>query len=214
MADATFYVQHAEPVGDLPERWGDHWKHVLSSEAGRVYEALVDERLASTEVSIGRLTRYLGMSKNRFYNAVRELEKHGFAWLDAEERPPVVSINGVPEVDPDAPPVDKKRAPQTPWRTVWEFINHWCELHERYIEEPYPRPSRGRGNRDTYIIDDMLRTYALETLKQVATWFFQHRKKDEQSTLAYFQFHLPRLVTEWKDSGGVALPKMGGDSRE
>ena len=148
------------------------------------------------------------MSKNRFGIAVRELEGYGFLWLDNEERPPVITVSEVPEVDPDAPPVVmRKSAIKTPWRIVWGFINHWCELHERHVEEPYPRPQRGQG-RDTVLIDEMLRTYSLETLKSVATWFFKHRRADEPSTIPYFQFHLPRILSEWKDEGGVALPKM------
>lgn len=208
MADATFNVSHAEPLGALPHCWTDYWKLVLSREAGLVYEALSDERLAGTEVSIGRLINYLGLSKNRFGVAVQELEARGFLWLDAEERPPAITVQSVPEVDPDAPLPAPKNLPKTSWRKVWEFINHWCALHERYVEEPYPRPQRGRG-RDTVDIDEMLRTYSLETLKAVATWFFDHRQKGEEpSTLAYFKFHLPRLVSEWKDAGGVVLAKM------
>lgn len=206
--DATFNVMHAEPLDRLPDRWMEHWRHVVSRQAGLVYEALSDDRLAGTEVSIARITRYLGISKTSFGNAVQELEGHGFLWLDNEERPPTITVSAVPEIDPDAPPVEKRAgALMTPWRTVWEFINHWCELHERNVEEPYPRPQRGQG-RDTVLIDEMLRTYSLETLKQVATWFFRHRRADEPSTLPYFMFHLPRLVSEWKDEGGVALPKM------
>ncbi len=211
MADATFIIVHAEPLDKLPAHWEEHWKHIVSREAGLVYEALFDDRLASTEVSIARFTRFLGISKTRFGTVIQELEGHGFLWLDKEERPPTITVNDVPEVDPDAPPVEKRvGAPKTPWRTVWEFINHWCELHERHIEEPYPRPQRGKG-RDTALIDEMLRTYSLETLKPVATWFFRHRQADEPSTLPFFNFHLPRLVSEWKDEGGVALPKMKDD---
>jgi hypothetical protein len=211
MPDTTFNIVHAEPLDRLPEHWHEHWQHVVSREAGLVYEALADDRLAGTEVSITRFARYLGISKTRFGNVIQELEGYGFLWLDAEERPPTITVNDVPEVDPDAPPVERRvGTPKTPWRTVWEFVNHWCELHERHIEEPYPRPQRGRG-RDTALIDEMLRTYSLETLKQVATWFFRHRRADEPSTLPFFQFHLPRLVSEWKDEGGVALPKMRDD---
>lgn len=213
MADATFSIVHAEPLDRLPDHWEEHWKHVLSREAGLVYEALSDERMVGTEVSINRITVYLGLSKTRFGVAVRELEGYGFLWLDTEERPPSIAVNAVPEVDPDAPPIAKRAGtPKTAWRTVWEFINHWCGLHERNVEEPYPRPQRGRG-RDTALIDEMLRTYSVETLKQVATWFFRHRRADEPSTLAYFNFHLPRLVSEWKDEGGVALPKMREGSK-
>ena len=61
------------------------------------------------------------------------------------------------------------------------------------------------------LIDEMLRTYSLETLQQVANWFFRHRNADEPSTLAYFQYHLPNLVSEWKDKGGTPLPKMKND---
>ncbi len=207
MADATFNIIHGEPLGNLPDQWGDHWKHVLTREAGLVYEALSDERMDATEVSLLRVTHMLGLSKNRFRIVLQELESHGFLWVDAEERPPAITLNSVPEVDPDAAPAKKRNVPETPWRTVWEFINHWCSLHERNIEEPYPRPQRGKG-RDVMLIDEMLRTYSLETLKHVADWFFRHRKADEPSTLAYFQYHLPNLVSEWKDKGGTPMPKM------
>ncbi len=142
MADATFNLVHAGALGHLPEHWADYWKGVLSREAGLVYEALSDERMAGTEVSLARITHYLGLSKNRFGIAVQELEAQGFLWLDAEERPPCITVNAVPDVDPDAPPPDPRQRPKTPWRTVWEFINHWCDLHERHVEEPYPRPQR------------------------------------------------------------------------
>lgn len=207
MPDKTFSIMHTEPTDQLPDCWDEHWKHVLSREAGLVYETLSDERLVGTEVSIDRIAKYLGLSKARFSRSIRELEGHGFLWLDAEERPPTITLHSVPEVSPDAPPIEKRGAPKTPWRTVWAFVNHWCELHERHIEEPYPRPQRGRG-RDTVIIDEILRTYSLETLKAVATWFFRHRRADEPSTLPYFQFHLPRMISEWRNQGGVALPKM------
>ena len=95
----------------------------------------------------------------------------------------------------------------TAWSIQWQFINHWADLHERHIEEPYQRPQRGKG-RDTTLIDEMLRTYSVETLKSIATSFFKHRRADEPATIPYFQFHLARLLSEWKDQGGVPLPKM------
>ncbi len=205
MADATFYVVHEEPLGQLPAHWGAYWKLSLTLEAGAVYEALTDEHLASTEVSLERLTRFLGMSKARFGRAITLLESHGFLWLDAEERPPVISVRGVPDVDPDAPPPEPRKRPKTSWNIVWQFVNHWCELHERHVDEPYPRPAR--GSRDTYLIDEMLRTYSLDTLLAVASYFFKAQKEGRRD-LAYFKFHLPRLVTEYKDQGGVTLPKM------
>ncbi len=211
MANTTFYILHSEPLGTLPDHWREYWKHVLTREAGLVYEALVDERLEGTELHLKTLTRYLGLSQTRFGRAVKELEDHGFLWLDTEERPPTITLNSVPEVDPDAPPVVKRDVPATPWRTMWEFINHWCALHERNVEEPYPRPQRGKG-RDVSLIDEMLRTYSLETLKQVANWFFRHRKANEPTTLAYFQYPLPTLVSQWKDDGGTPLPKMKDDA--
>ena len=211
MTKATFSLVHAEPLGALPDHWQDHWKHVLTREAGLVYEALVDERLEGTELRLKTITRYLGMSQTCFGRAVKELEDHGFLWMDTEERPPLITLNSVPEIDPDAPPIKKRDAPATSWRTIWEFINHWCGLHERNVEEPYPRPQRGKG-RDVLLIDEMLRTYSLETLKQVANWFFRHRKANEPPTLAYFNFHLPTLVSEWKDAGGTPMPKMKEDA--
>ena len=207
MADATFNITHAVSLDQLPDQWQDHWQHVVSRAASLVYPALADNRLAGTEVSLDRITKFLGLSKNAFGIALQELEAHDFLWLDTEENPPTITVNDVPEVDPDAPPITKRDAPETPWRTIWAFINHWCELHERKVEEPYPRPQRGKG-RDTVLMDEMLRTYSLETLKHVATWFFKHRKAEEPSTLAYFNFHLPRLVSAWKDEGGTPLPKM------
>lgn len=203
---AIFHLYHNEPLSQLPDHWDTYWKLVLTAEAGLIYETLRDNHLASTEIDINRLVHYLGISKTRFGVAVRELEDYGFLWLDAEEQPPNISLHDVPEVDPNAPAPSPKKRPKTSWHLVWQFVNHWCSLHERHIEEPYPRPQRGRG-RDTMLIDEMLRTYSLETLNPVATWFFRHRRADEPSTLAYFQFHLPRLVSEWKDTGGVALPK-------
>lgn len=203
--DVVFSVVHEEPLGQLPAHWDSYWKLVLTIEAGMVYEALADDNLAATEVSLERLTRFLGMSKAGFARAIDLLESHGLLWLDAEERPPIISVCSVPDVDPQAPPPAPKKLPKTPWKTVWHFVNHWCELHERYVDEPYPRPAR--GSRDTYLIDEMLRTYSLDTLKAVASYFFKVQKKGRRD-LAYFKFHLPRLVTEYKDQGGVALPKM------
>ncbi len=205
--DAVFHLHHNEPLSQLPDHWNTYWKLILTAEAGSVYEVLRDNRLASTEMSIERLVHYLGITKTRFGAVIQELENHGFLWLDTEERPPSIALNDVPEVDPNALAPPARKRPKTSWHLVWEFINHWCGLHERHVEEPYPRPERGRG-RDTVLIDEMLRTYSLETLKQVATWFFRHRRADEPSTLPFFQFHLPRLVSEWKDEGGVAMPKM------
>lgn len=213
MTDATFTVTHAVPLDQLPDHWHEHWRHILSNSASMVYPALSDSRLAGTEVSLAAITKYLGMSKFGFGKALQELESHDLLWLDTEERPPAVTVNAVPEPDPDAPPPKKRDVPAMPWRTIWEFINHWCELHERNVEEPYPRPKRGKG-RDTVLMDDMLQTYSLETLKHVADWFFKHRKVDEPSTLAYFEFHLPRLVSEWKDKGGTPLPKMTEEPAE
>ena len=210
MADATFNIVHGEPLGALPDHWAEYWKHMLTREASLVYEALSDDRMEGTEVSLERVTHMLGLSKNRFNIVVHELEARGFLWIDTEERPPTITVQSVPDVDPDAPPVVKRDMPATPWRTQWEFINHWCGLHERNVEEPYPRPQRGKG-RDALLIDEMLRTYSLETLKQVASWFFRHRKADEPSTLAYFQYHLPTLISEWKDEGGTPMPKMKHD---
>lgn len=209
MADATFLILHTEPLGQLPEQWAAYWKLVLTLDAGAVYEAVIDEQLASTEVSLERLTRFLSMSKARFRRAVELLEAHGFLWVDAEDRPPVISVRGVPDVDPDATPPPAKKRPQTPWKVVWEFVNHWCALHDRYVEEPYPRPER--GGRDTYLMDEMLRTYSLDTLKAVASYFFKTRKTGRRD-LAYFKFHLPRFLSEYKDQGGVTLPKMREES--
>ena len=209
MADATFAVVHEEPVGHLPSSWRDYWLLVLSLDASSVYEALIDEHLGGTEVNLTRIVRYLGMSKARFSRALGELEERGFLWLDAEERPPVVSLRGVPEPDLDAAPPAPRKRPKTAWHTVWEFANSWCDLHDRHVGAPYPRPAR--GGRDTYLIDEMLRTYSAGTLKDVASWFFQTRGEQEPATVAYFHFHLPRLVSEWKGKGGVALPKMAGD---
>lgn len=208
MTNTAFWVMHEGLPDRLPDDWAQYWRPALSSEASLVYEALTSEHLASTEVDLNQITHYLGMSKAAFNRAVRELEGYDFLWLDNEAHPPILTIQEVPVVDPDDPPVPKTGSkPKTPWRTVWEFVNYWCALHERRIDEPYPRPQRGKG-RDTYLIDEMLRTYSLETLKAVAYWFFVHRKADEPSTIPYFQFHLPRFVSAWKDEGGVALPKM------
>lgn len=209
MADTTFYIVHEEPIGQLPAHWAAHWKLVLTLEAGAVYEALIDEHLASTEVSLLRLTRFLSMSKARFGRAVALLETHNFLWLDAEERPPIISVRGVPDVDPDAPLPEPRKRPKTPWDVVWQFVNHWCELHERYVVEAYPRPEQ--GSRDTYLIDEMLRTYSVDTLKAVASYFFKEYREGRHD-LAYFKFHLPRLVSEYKDQGGVTLPKMREES--
>ncbi len=205
MADTAFHVVHDGSVGQLPAHWAEYWKLALTLDAGVVYEALTDEHLASTEVSLNRLTRFLSISKARFRRAIALLEEHGFLWLDAEERPPVIYMSGVPDVDPDAPPPEPRKRPQTPWKTVWQFVDHWCDLHDRYVEEPYPRPER--GSRDTYRMDEMLRTYSLDTLKAVASYFFKMQKEGRRD-LTYFKFNLPRLVVEYKDQGGVTLSKM------
>lgn len=206
MADATFAVVHEEPLGPKPPSWRDYWLLALTNDASSTYEALADEHLAGTEVSLGRIVRYLGMSKARFNKALSELEGHGFLWLDAEECPPVVSVRSVPEPDPDAPPPAPRRRPKTAWHSVWEFSNHWCDLHDRHVGAPYPRPAR--GGRDTYLIDEMLRSYPISTLRDIASWFFKSRTDQEPATIAYFCFHLPRLVSGWKAQGGVALPRM------
>ena len=209
MSKVTFILHHSESTvtDPVPERWNDYWVHALSREAGVVYLALCDHHLASTEIGLKLFASYLGMSQTKFQDRVLELEQRGFLWVDTDERPPVITVNDVPEVDPDAPPITKRDTPPTAWQTMWLFINHWCDLHDRRIEEPYPRPERGKG-RDTVLIDEMLRTYSLETLKSVATFFFKVRGAEEPSTLAYFKWHLPRLVSEWKGQGGVSLPKM------
>lgn len=211
-ADATFHLIHSEPLGQLPERWEAHWRHAMSREAGLVYQALSDEQLAGTEVDIKRIARYLGISPTRFVVAIRALDAEGFLWLDTDEAPPCITVHPVPEVGLDALPPAPRSQPPTAWRTVWEFINHWCALHERYIEEPYPRPKR--GSREAYLMGEMLRQYSLETLKGVATLYFQrlHEGKEPSklstSPLRYFAFHLPRLVLEWKGAGGVPVSKM------
>ncbi len=205
MADNTFYITHDEPLGQLPAHWGEYWKLVLTIDAGKVYEALIDEHLANTEVDLTALVRFLSMSKAAFGRAIYVLESRGFLWIDSEERPPVISVRDVPDVDPDALAPPSRKLPKTPWKTVWQFVNHWCELHERYVEEPYPRPVQ--GSQDTYRIDEMLRTYSLDTLKAVASYFFKTHKEVRRD-LAYFKFHLPRLVVEYKDHGGIALEKM------
>ena len=205
MADTVFHVVHEGSLDQLPAHWADYWKLVLTIDAGAVYEALVDESLAGTEVSLTRLVRFLSMSKARFGRAVELLESHGFLWLDAEENPPVISVGDVPDVNPDSPPPEPRKRPKTPWSTVWQFVNHWCELHERYVDEPYPRPER--GSRDTYLMDEMLRGFSLDTLMAVATYFFKTHKTGRRD-LAYFKFHLPRLVSEYKDEGGVTVSKM------
>lgn len=205
MADSAFYVIHEEPIGQLPAHWNDYWKLALTLEAGAVYEALIDEHLASTEVSLARLTQFLSMSKAKFGRAVELLESHGFLWLDTEERPPVITVRGVPDVAPDAPVPQPRKRPQTPWKTVWQFVNHWCELYDRHVEITYPRPKQ--GSQDTYLIDEMLRSYSLDTLKAVAEHFFKTDKQGRRD-IAYFKFHLLRLVTEYKDQGGVVLAKM------
>lgn len=208
MADYTFYVSHDEPLGSLPDHWAAYWKLVLTIEAGKVYEALVDENLAGTEVDLNQLVLFLSMSKAAFGRAIYLLEERGFLWIDNEERPPVISVRTVPDADPDALAPPSRKLPKTPWNTVWQFVNHWCELHERYIKEPYPRPAQ--GSRDTYRIDEMLRTYSLDTLKAVASYFFKTHKEVRRD-LAYFKFHLPRLVVEYKDHGGITLEKMRED---
>lgn len=205
MADTVFCVVHEEPVDQLPAHWAEYWKLALTLDAGAVYEALTDEHLASTEVSLTRLVRFLGMSKARFGRAVELLESLGFLWLDAEENPPTISVRGVPDVDPDAPPPAPRKRPKTPWNTVWQFVGHWCELHERHVEESYPRPAQ--GSRDTYLIDEMLRGCSLDTLKAVASYFFKTQTEGRRD-LAYFKFNLPRLISEYKDQGGVTVPKM------
>lgn len=208
MASAQVYIRHGEPFGPMPEHWGKHWSLVLSDEAVVTYPELRNEHLASTVVDVKRIARYLGLSQTRFGAAIRELEEHGFLWLDTDDSPPSITLSDVPPVPADAPTPTPKELSKTPWHTVWEFINHWCVVHERHVDASYPRPQRGKRNRDTMLIDEMLRTYSLETLKEVATWFLKNRREDEPSTIAYFNFHLPRLVSAWQGKGGVALPKM------
>ena len=208
MANAQFYISRTEPFGPLPEQWVEHWSLVLSRPATATYHALRDENLASAVVDVKRIARYLGLSQTGFAKAVRELEEHGFLWLDTDDNPPSITLNDVPVVPDDAPVPAPKTHPQTPWHTVWEFINHWVAAHERHTDESYPRPQRGKRNRDTTLIDEMLRTYSLQTLKEVATWFLQNRRAEEPSTIAYFEYHLPRLVSDWQNKGGVPLPKM------
>lgn len=206
MAEVTFAVVHEEPLSHLPASWQDYWVLVLSADAASAYEALSNEHLEGTEVDLGRISRYLGMSKARFRRALVQLEEHGFLALDAEERPPVVSLRCVPEPDQDAAPPPPRKRPKTRWHSVWEFINHWRDLHDRYMGTPYPIPTH--GTRDTILVDEMLRAYSTGTLKDIASNFFKSLGKREPATIAYFHFHLPRLVSEWKNQGGVALPRM------
>jgi hypothetical protein len=208
LADAAFYVYHEEPLGKLPDQWSSYWKDVVSPQAAHLYEILSADDFASKEVDLTRIARYLGMSKSRFAKAVAELEEHGMARLDADDSPPSVTLRPVPEVDPDAPPVEKKRGPISSWRPLWEFVNYWADLHDRHLEELYPRPRHGSRNGDTHLVDEMLRTYSLETLKKIAHTFFTKRRNDEPATITYFHYRLPRLISEYKDTGGSVLPKL------
>ncbi len=208
----TFQVIHTESFASkLPDSWEAYWVLVLSAQAVTTYHALRDPHLFNAEVSIAYFVKYIGTSKSRFYKVVQELEDHGFLVLDKEEHPPEISLYDVPEpTDDTLPPAAE--AKQSNWQQQWEFINHWVALHERQIEEDYPRPEAGSS--DAYLIGEMLQTYSLETLKAVADYYFKRLKEgDEPSNIAtsplrYFKFHLPRLVLSYKEAGGRTVSKM------
>ena len=211
MNNDTFQVNHTEDFGKLPDFWEGYWVHVLSAQAVTTYHALRDPHLAHAEVDIAFFAKYVGTSKSKFYGAVQELEDHGLLWLDKEERPPEIALYDVPEPSDDALPPLTIKEPSN-WQQQWEFINHWVALHERQIEEDYPRPQA--GSQDAYLIGEMLQTYSLETLKAVADYYFKRLKEgDEPSNIAtsplrYFKFHLPRLVLSYKEAGGRTVSKM------
>ncbi len=194
----TFQVSHTEDFGKLPDFWEGYWVALLPAKAIMTYMALRDPHLASTEVSMTRIAHYLGISKSKFTQAVQELDDLGFVTLDKDEHPPLIDVYDVPEPPKDAVLPDVAAVNQTGWAQQWQFINHWLALHNRQIEESYPRPAQGSS--DAYLIGEMLQTYSLETLKAVADYYFkQLKEKDEPSDIAtsplrYFKFHLPRLV--------------------
>jgi len=212
MADSTFEVRHTEEFGKLPDFWEGYWVALLPAKAVTTYIALRDPHLSTAAVSIVRFAHYLGISKSKFTQAVQELDDLGFVALDKDENPPLIDVYDVPEPPEDAALPETTVVNQTGWAQQWQFINHWVALHERQIEEPYPRPAQGSS--DAYLIGEMLQTYSLETLKAVADYYFKRLKEgDEPSNIAtsplrYFKFHLPRLVLSYKEAGGRTVSKM------
>lgn len=203
---ASFLVTHDQPLVPLPPQWESYWKLALSPEAGALYEGLTGNDFSGVHVDAESLIHFFGMSKARFRKSILELVDRGFATFDVEDDPPHLSLGVVPEVVEGTPAPARKAIPVSPWKSVWEFVNHWCELCDRYTDITYPRPSRGK-TRDTFFVDRMLRAYTLESLKQIAAWWFQHRGAGEPVEIKYFEYHLTRLASEFQNKGGTVLPK-------
>jgi len=206
MAKGIFIVVHEQPIMPFPEQWEAYWKQTLKRDAVNLYEGLANEEFAGVEVDAERFLRFYGMGAARFGRALKELEEAGFAWIDPDDDPPHVTIRPVPEIGPEIKPLPKPPENLPPRKQVWAFIAHWSLLWERYLGDRYPRPSRGK-NQDVYFLHKLLETYSVETLKQVADWFFLHRRKNEPATIKYFWHKIEELMSEYKDKGGSIIVK-------
>lgn len=65
---------------EYPDSMYGYWRQTLSNTAWDIYDILVT--VAGQEgqftTSLQRLTKQMGISKNRFFNAISELEDYGF----------------------------------------------------------------------------------------------------------------------------------------
>jgi len=212
MPRGTFIVVHEQPVKPFPECWENYWRKTLPKDAAIIYEGLAGDEFAGVEVSADRFLRFYGMGASRFARALRQLEEKGFAWIDPDDEPPHITVRPVPETSAAVPP-DEKGENVSPRRQVYDFINHWSKLWERYLGDRHPRPTRGK-NQDVYFLHKLLETYSVETLKQVADWFFLHRRKNEPATIKYFWHRIEELMSEYKDKGGSIITKNESLSQE
>lgn len=206
VAKAIFTCIHDGAVTRHPPDWGDYWQLLLSPEAGAVYDELAKTVYDLTEVDLSDFVRYLGISKNKFKIAIAELEEHGLAVLElVPGETAEVIILPVPVVADDAPEPPAKKRPKTPWATVFQFLNDWGILYELNTDDLYMTPKP--GTRDTVLADEMLRLYALDSLKRIVAYWFLHRRDDEPTTINYFHYNLAHIVSEFKTNGGSVLPK-------
>ena len=201
----TFIVIHEQPILPFPVSW-DNWKRVLKADAVTIYEGLVAEEFNGAEVDASRFLHFYGFGATRFMRALRQLEEAGFLWTDPDDTPPFITMRPVPEDSPLIIPPDEKGENLPPRKQVWAFIQHWSKLWERYLGDRYPRPTRGK-NKDIYFLHKLLETYSVETLKQVANWFFLHRRRNEPATIKYFWHRIEELMSEFKDRGGSIITK-------
>ena len=75
---------------------------------------------------------------------------------------------------------------------VEAFFRHWSDLHLRVTKLPFD-VVRGR---DTGVVRGLLKSFSLEDLKDIVTFFWNHRDHDEGTSIGYFKLQFEEIIAE------------------